>query len=297
MNFHANKDTLECLQSLKKLNDEKYKKYIVLVSVEEQENIVELEGLADVVLHTKNTGFSGNHNLGISYAFDQLNCDFVLLLNNDTIVDAGLLSALLTTAQKHTGKLAVFSPKIYFAPGHEYHKTSYESTERGKVLWYAGGCIDFNNAYGTHRGVDEVDHGQFDDISVTEFATGCCMLIPRITYQRVGLLDERYFLYWEDTDYSMRVKKAGGELWYVPNAVVWHKNAGSTGGSGSNMHIYYQTRNRILFSLKHASVRTKVAVLRQAVTMLVKGNGTEKEAVGDALRMRFGKRANMKGTV
>ncbi len=291
VNFHGEKDTLECLQSLRNLTAETYNAHIILVDVDQEKKDSgnsPFTPYAETILYTKNKGFSGNYNVGIQYAFEQLSCDYVMILNNDTIVEKDLVQSLLSFARTKQ-PLSIFSPKIYFAPGYEFHKSAYTKDERGKVIWYAGGYIDWQNVYAWHKGVDEIDLGQHDKPIQTAFSTGCCMLIPRDVYQKMGLLDDRYFLYWEDTDYSLRVKKQGGEIWYVPSTVMWHKNAGSTGGSGSETHMYYQTRNRILFGMRYAPVRTKIALLREACTMMFKGSSVQKEATKDAFLGHFGK--------
>jgi GT2 family glycosyltransferase len=178
-------------------------------------------------------------------------------------VDAGFFDPLMRQVAKP--EVGLVSPMIYFYPGLEFHKDSYKKSEKGKVVWYAGGVIDWENVYAYHWGVDEVDHGQFAGAEETGFATGCCVAFRRDVIDKVDLMDEKYFLYWEDVDWSVRVKKAGYKLVFEPKSVAWHKNAGSTGGSGSQIHQYYQTRNRIRFGLKFAPLRSKLAIVRESV--------------------------------
>ncbi len=97
--------------------------------------------------------------------------------------------------------------KIYFEKGYEFFKDKYKDDQRGKVIWYAGGKIDWNNVYGVARGVDEVDKGQFERVEDTDFATGTCMLLSRKALREVGMFNERYFMYYEDTELSVRMKK------------------------------------------------------------------------------------------
>src|SRR5206468_7417532 len=117
------------------------------------------------------------------------------------------------------------------------------------------GKIDWNNVIGFHVGVDEVDTGQFDTPYDTETATGCCVLIKKSTLEKIGLLDEGYFMYYEDADYSMLLKRRGLKILYWPRAVLWHKNASAAGGSGSPLQEYYITRNRLLFGMRYAPLR------------------------------------------
>ncbi|HKY73994.1 MAG TPA: glycosyltransferase family 2 protein [Patescibacteria group bacterium] len=300
VNYHGLEDTKECLESVgvavRGMNAR-----IVLVDVSDEEN-GERQGetLSNMfpsvhVIYAQNHGFSASYNVGLAEAIHQWNPQYLAILNNDTRVDKNLFKELLGFAEEHPG-IAAFTPKIYFEKGYEFHKNAYKDLERGRVLWYAGGHIDWNGVYGWHRGVDEVDHGQFSEDERTSFGTGCCMLFSTETYKRVGSLRNEYFLYYEDTDYTERVKRSHGEIWFVPSATLWHKNAGSS-GSGSDLHVYYQTRNRLLFGLRFAPFRTKISLLREAVGILNAGTSTRKEAVFHALTHHFGRRTKKKENV
>ncbi|OGH10224.1 MAG: hypothetical protein A2152_00940 [Candidatus Levybacteria bacterium RBG_16_35_6] len=141
----------------------------------------------------------------------------------------------------------------------------------------------------SHRGVDLVDNGQFDKIEETSFATGCCMLIKKEVLNEVGSFDEKYFLYYEDTDLSQRARMGGYKIIYQPKAVLWHENAGSTGGSGSIMQDYFISRNRILFGFKYAPLRTKLALVKESFSILLKGRANQKKGVRDFYLRHFGK--------
>jgi hypothetical protein len=239
-----------------------------------------------VIRQNENTGFAKGNNIGIRYAMEN-GAEFIWLLNNDTTADRKALKILEAFRDPSVGAA---SSKIYFAKGAEYRRSRYRKEDLGKVIWYAGGLIDWANVYASHRGVDEVDHGQFDLVEETEFATGCSLMLARTSLQRVGFFDERYFLYLEDVDLSVRMKKAGFKIIYYPGSLVWHNNASSSGGPGSVLHTYYQTRNRLLFGMKHAPWKTKFALIRQAGRHLSNGTQTEKEAVKDAIRGHYGKK-------
>ena len=90
-------------------------------------------------------------------------------------------------------KVGVASPKMYFAKGYEFHTDKYKTSEKGNVLWYAGGIIDKENVYTTHRGVDEVDHGQYNKIEETDVANGACVIIRREVFEKIGMLDASFF--------------------------------------------------------------------------------------------------------
>jgi len=95
-----------------------------------------------------------------------------------------------------------------------------------------------------------LDDGSFDANKVIDFATGCCVLVPAEVFRKVGLMSEEYFLYFEDTDFSVRLKRAGFNIVYEPYAKLWHKVSSSTGRGESKMSIYYGDRNRLYFNRK-----------------------------------------------
>lgn len=140
----------------------------------------------------------------------------------------------------------------------------------------------------SHQGVDEVDRGQHDQIMETEFVSGCAMLIKKAVLARIGLLDERYFLYYEDADFCQRARQAGFKIVFVPQAKIWHKNIG-TGRTGSPLQDYYMVRNRLLFGMRWAPLRTKLALLRESLSLLFNGRVWQKRGVVDFYLRRFGK--------
>ena len=149
--------------------------------------------------------------------------------------------------------------------------------------------MDWDNIIGRHRGVDEVDDGQFDEIEQTEFASGCCMMIKKEVLEKTGVFNNKYFLYYEDGDLNIRAKKDGFKVVYVPKSVIFHKNASSSGGSGSILHDYYITRNRLMFGLKYAPIRSKLALLRESLKILLNGRYWQKRGVMDFYLGRLGK--------
>jgi len=289
-NFHGYDDTLECLTSLKKVNSA-HKITVYVVDVEASGRNEELKKHpihARVMEEKKNSGFSAAHNKGIAAAVDEGNEVFILL-NNDTTVDSSFIDPLVKTALQ-TGS-GLISPKIYFYPGREFHKDEYSDKERGKVIWYAGGVIDWDNIYAYHWGVNEVDHGQFDTLHESDFATGCCVAFSKETLEKVGYLDNSYFLYWEDTDWSVRAKRQELKIGFCPESIIFHKNAGSTGGSGSPLHVYYQTRNRLKFARKYGGIRLLAALMKEMRRKWKGVSKIERQAYLDGFFGRWGNRA------
>jgi GT2 family glycosyltransferase len=294
LNYKREKDTLECLNSLKKLQNPESEYQIEIVVVDSASsdgsrriigNLKSQISNLKVIESKKNLGFAAGNNLGINYALSH-EAEYIMILNNDTLVDGALLTNLVSCLQKNP-KVAVVSPKIYFAKGYEFHKDRYKESELGKVIWYAGGEIDWKNVYGKNTGVDEVDRRQFDTIKQVDYATGSCSLISVQALKKVGLYDERYFMYFEDTDLSTRLKKVGFDVLYQPKAKLWHKVARSS-GIGSELNDYFITRNRMLFGLKYAPLRSKLALIKESAKFLLNGRKWQKIGVRDYYLQRFG---------
>lgn len=297
VNWNGKSDTIACLASIQKM-----KKMNVLLDTVVVDNgstndsvyaIQTAHPWVRVISLPSNVGFTGGNNVGISDALEH-NADYVWLLNNDTIVDENALSLL---GAFKDGSVGIAGSKIYFQKGHEYHKKRYITKELGKVFWYAGGVIDWANMYASHKGVDEVDIGQYDREIDTEFVTGCSCMISRKVLLAVGQLDEKYYLYFEDLDYSLRTLQARFRVVYYPSSIIWHVNAGSSGGAGNVLHEYYMTRNRLLIGMRYAPIRTKVALLREGWGFLSRGSAIKKRAVLDALMGKWGKQYEPKNTI
>ncbi len=297
VNWNGKQDTLTCLESLKKVDLKSNSLSITVVdngSIDDSVSVIKKRfPEVRVIAAGKNLGFTGGNNIGIRHAL-QNNTDLIWLLNNDTIVDKNVLSFTRTFDDETVGAAGC---KIYFAPGHEFHHDRYKESERGKVFWYAGGLVDWNNMYASHRGVDEVDHGQYDALQETPFITGCSFVIRSEVIQKVGMLDDIYYLYLEDLDWNLRIHRAGWKTMYIPSSIVWHVNAGSSGRPGNPVHEYYFTRNRLILGMRYAPLRTKFALLREAIKFLFTASVIRRKAVIDWFFGRFGKQYEPKKQV
>ena len=282
LNWNGKSDTLECLKSLEKLKVDKYQLQIFVVdnaSTDGSASVIEKKYKNISVLRNKdNLGFAEGNNVGIKRALKN-DADYVVILNNDTVIDKDLVNELVKAFDSQP-EAGIISPKIYFAKGFEFHKNRYKKGELGKVIWYAGGKMDGNNVLGSHRGVDWVDRGQYDEIVETDFATGCCMAVKSTVFKKIGLFNREYFLYWEDVDFCQRAKRAGYKILYTPSAQLWHKVARSS-AIGSGLNDYYITRNRLLFAAKYSSFRAKLALMRESLRLLVKGRQWQRRGVID----------------
>ncbi len=187
-----------------------------------------------VIENAHNAGFAGGTNQGIRRALAD-GCDAVLLLNNDVVLDGELLERLVTGLRAH--QCQITAPKMY------YH-------EPPNRIWAAGGELQSWLARGTHRGHDQLDSEQFGLPRRITFAPFCCVLIARNVFEEVGLLDEQYFAYVEDTDFMYRCLRADIAAWYIPEARLWHKVSSLTGFL-SPFALHYGTRNRAYFISKN----------------------------------------------
>jgi len=293
LNWNRADDTLECLRSLSNLVLDDVVLTVVVVDNASVDNSVERIKKTKwpfafaLLKNSKNLGFAEGNNVGIKYSLEN-GADYVMVLNNDTIVDRKLLVNLLSSFDDKKEEVGVVSPKIYFAKGFEFHKDRYSKEELGRVIWYAGGKIDWNNVFGVNLGVDEVDNDRFDKEVRTDFATGCCSLFSASVLKKVGLYDKRYFMYFEDVDLSVRLNKAGYSVLFNPKGLVFHKVAQSS-GIGSDLNDYFISRNRLLFGIKYAPLRSKIALIRESIKFLINGRKWQKLGVVDFYRRKFEK--------
>jgi len=289
LHYKGKQWTDRCLRSLQKAQTKGFSLEVIVVdnhSPEPMANSSKKYPGFSLIKNKKNQGFAGGNNVGLRQALKK-GADYLMLLNNDTYLDPAMIVQLFKVGEA-SKKIGILGPKIYFAPKHEYHYDRYREAERGKVIWFAGGEIEWPNVLTQHRGVNEVDHGQYDKKETTDYISGCCLLIKKEVLAKIGLLDEKYFAYYEDADFSVRAKKAGFEIVFVPQAKMWHFNAGSSQVGGS-LHDYYVTRNRLLFGRRYAPLRAKMALFRWGVSRLVVGRPWQKIAFRDFLIGRFGK--------
>lgn len=218
-----------------------------------------------VIKTTSNGGFSGGNNFGILKA-SKIKPDYYLIANNDILFDKNFIKPLVNPFSKDK-YLAATSPKIYFAPGYEY-KNTYSKDEIGKVFWSLGGTIDWDNVVGNNFAIDEVDRGQYDNnLPKLDWVTGCCLLVKASAMDKLKGFNDKYFMYLEDLDFSVRLQKLGLKFMIVTESVIWHLNSASS-GAASELHNYFMTRNRLIFGFKYASLKTKMALFKHSITQL-----------------------------
>lgn len=288
LNYNGKNDTREFLESLSKLLTANYQLLTIVVdNASSDGTVAEIKKQfpdVDILQTGQNLGFAGGYNKGLDYA-KIWGADYFLLINNDCLIkDPDLISELLKTIQSDS-EIGLVSPKIYFAPGFEFHKGRYQKENLGKVIWFAGGKFDWDNIGSKHHGLDEVDSGQYDDIEQSEIFSGACVLIKKEVLEKLKGLDERYFLYFEDSDFTKRAKDAGFKIFYNGKTSVYHKVSQST-GVGSSLTDYYHSRNRLIFGMRYGKLRTKFALLREALWLFLFGRKAQRKGVLDFVRAK-----------
>jgi GT2 family glycosyltransferase len=185
-----------------------------------------------------NVGFAAGNNQGIRLALERGN-DYVMVLNNDTILDPDCLTWLVQRAQSDP-QIGAVSPKIYFA----------EPSDR---LWFAGGTFNYWTGRNGHVGYKNRDVGAWDTRKEIQFVCGCSFVAPRRVWQEVGGFDERFFRSSEDVDWSLRVRKAGYRLFYEPSSIIWHRESFDIiRNEGMAGILYFWTRNNLAVMYKQA---------------------------------------------
>ena len=247
LNWNGLADTCECLESLRRADYTNNRVTVVDNGSEADEATIleqEFAGFAEVIRNPANLGFAGGMNVGIRRALEA-GAEYVLLLNNDVVVDPGFLKAMIEAARRRAN-LAAACPKAYFSG-------------RPEVIYSTGGSANLWTGTARQIGRGERDRGQFDLEAARDYADGLCMLIPVTAIEKVGLLDEEYFNYWEETDWCFRAKEKGLRCHYMPAAKVWHKAERSL-ASTDEYHYHYQ-RNALMFVRKRGNALQAVTAL------------------------------------
>jgi GT2 family glycosyltransferase len=233
VNYNGLDDTLECINSIKKNN---YNNFTIIV-VDNNSTIGNIElalqhiSQVELIKNEVNCGFAIANNVGIQRAL-KIGVDYIILLNNDTIVKQDFCELMVTIARNNNAK--VLTCKIsYFA--------------KPDSIWYSGGEFDFKKGYGIHY----TDNHLADEVNEVSFISGCCLMAIKEVFEEY-LLPEDYFMYFEDVDFSILLKEKGYQLYYTPMVEISHKVSASVGVE-SPFFIYYWNRNRIVLFEKYKS--------------------------------------------
>jgi len=247
VNWNGYRDTSDCLESLMKIN---YGNYNVIVvdncsANNEADLLKERFGQwSHIIANKNNDGLCKGNNIGIQYALNSFDPDYVLLLNNDTTVDVDFLTSLVDTAESKKS-VGIVGGKIYF----------FNDLKQIQIVWGKTNLWHWQiffpvPRYSSYRKI--VDKGQYDYSREVDWVSGCCILIKNEVIKKIGSLEESYFAGWEDTDYCFYAKKAGFSVLYTHRAYIWHKNAQSF-SKVKSYRAYLDARNRFIFMKRHAS--------------------------------------------
>lgn len=253
INYNGLNDTCKLIDSIPFNNDLE----VIVVdnaSTQDEASIIsERYPQVKVIRSKQNLGFAGGNNIGIKEA----NGKYILLINNDTYFKEFNIDPLIERLDS-TDKIGIVCPKLRFAWGNN-------------PIQYAGytplSSITVRNQA---IGFGEEDHGQYDIAHSTPYAHGAAMLIKREAIEKVGLMPECYFLYYEELDWSMMFTRAGYKIWYDPACTVYHKESQAT-GQNSPLRTYYITRNRLLLVKRnYQGINKYLSYLYQIVLVAIR---------------------------
>ena len=232
LNWNRPDDTTAALKSLGQVDYPSFE--VVVVDNGSRDDSPKLlrerfPGLA-LIDNGRNLGFAGGNNVGIRYLLER-GAHYILLLNDDTEVSPDFLRLLVAEGERDA-RIGILGPKIYYY-------------DPGNIIWFAGGAV---SKFGqpSHPGADEIDDGKPESSRKVDYVTGCAILVKREVLERIGLLDERFFIYFEETEWCARARRAGFRVVYVPWARLWHKIT-PTARAHSRRYLYLMARNRLLY--------------------------------------------------
>jgi|UPI00068CE833 GT2 family glycosyltransferase len=255
LNWNGCDDTLECLDSVVRVDYANFK--IVVID----------NGSTDGSMHAipqrypevtflqagANFGYAGGNNRGISWALEH-GADYILILNNDTIVHPDLINVFVQAAN-YLPIGSILGAKIYF-----FH--------RPDTLWFAGGRWNHRLHAFEHIGQNQLDGADYAHRLEVDYITGCALFSSASTFNEVGLLDENFFLTYEETDWCYRARKMQHRCFVIPEAKLWHKVAASFGGRESPLYSYFLTRNKLLWARKHLPLATRINIHKKSMQTL-----------------------------
>jgi GT2 family glycosyltransferase len=240
VNWNGKNVTLDCLASLHAVTYPRMKIVVIDNASTDgsPEAFVQRYPDVEVLQQRENLRFAGGNNVGIRHALGR-GADAVLLLNNDTLVDPGFLDPMIERLFSDPA-CGIVAPKIFYAGDPQ-------------SIWFAGGEISMWTGTMRHTGIREHDHGQYDTARTIDYASGCCLLTSSAVIERVGVLDESYFMYGEDADWSMRVRRAGYHILFESRAKVWHRLSVSAGGHLSAFKLRNKAVSNFRFFARYGS--------------------------------------------
>lgn len=245
INWNNYPHTHACLSSLRKVSYSNFETIVVDNGSQDGSDLLLEKEYPEVTLlrNADNQGFTGGNNRGIQYALDK-NFDYLMLLNNDTEVDPDFLNELIKVIDADP-RIGAVQPKFYFL----------NNKDR---IWNAGGSIIKSLGWVRTIGENKLAKDKYDQPKSTEWITGCCFMVRTNIVREIGGLNDRFFIYYEDVEWSLRIRSLGYKLLYCPKSIIYHEagasskneDAGKEGALNPNVH-YFATKNNILVLRKY----------------------------------------------
>jgi GT2 family glycosyltransferase len=199
-----------------------------------------------IIANKKNVGVAAGNNQGIREALQE-DCELIGLINNDIEFGSDMFEILLNHLNQLKCDMVV--PKMYYY-------------EHKNLIWFAGGGFrKFRYWLNEHYGMDSIDTGEYNQVKSILYAPTCCVVMKRDVFDRVGFMDEKYFVYFDDSDFFIRANRLGIRTYYIPQAFLFHKVSSLTGRELSEFRAFIENRNLIFFVRKHFSFTTFVLAL------------------------------------
>ena len=247
LNWNGKKDTIDCLESLKNITYPNYE--ILLVDNGSTDGSVdcfrEQYPEIEIIENKENLGFAEGNNIAIRKIVKK-ETKYILLLNNDTVVDKRFLDELIKVAESNQN-IGILGPTIYY-----YSQPNKIQSAGAKILWNKG-----RDSISRHN---ELDVGEYNKIEEVDYVSGCALLAKVEVFKKIGCLNKHYFAYWEETDLCIRAHDALYKVLYVPKAKIWHKG-GSTSKKTNGFIQYHMTRNMFWFMKQHATRKQYISFL------------------------------------
>lgn len=256
LNFNNPEDSIACLESLERQSD-LLVQCVLVDNGSTDDSVTKISGIfpnVEIIEIAENLGYAEGNNVGIRYVLEK-GYKYIFVLNNDTIVSPDCLGLLLAGIKKSNNVAAVAPISYYF--------------NKPDVIYFAGGKIT-REGFTKHIGVGKKDIEITDQSSDTEWISGCAILFDSDALINTGLFETKYYLLFEDADWSLRARKLGFRLRLIPKAKIWHKVSSSFGGTWSISYIYYYTRNNLLWIERNFNLKRRPYLYFHAVKRSLK---------------------------
>ena len=240
LNWNGKAMVLDCLRSLYKVTYPNIN--IVLIdnaSTDGSVNLIKKEfPNIEVIQSKENLGYAGGNNYGSKNV--KIESEYSIFINNDTLVSPDFINPLIRPLKIDTSIIQT-APKILYI-------------DKPNILWFTGGYVNLLFGWIRHRGIRKIDKEQYNNNTLIDYATGCCFCIRTKDFKFFNMFDESFSMYGEDVDLSIRIRKNGGSIMYIPESKIWHKVSASIGGQFSLIKWKKKSMGRIRLIIKHINL-------------------------------------------